>query len=161
MKIGIISDTHDRIERTEYAVRLLLDEGAEALIHCGDLTGPDVVRVCGVVPGYFVFGNNDDDLAPLRRTIATVGGVCLDRGGEVTLAGKRMAVAHGHITSDVRLLAAKQPDYLFVGHSHHALDRREGRTRRINPGALHRAAEFSVAVLDLASDRLKFLSVPR
>ena len=162
MKIGIISDTHDRLERTEYAVRQFLDEGAEAIVHCGDMTGPEVVRICGVLPSYFVFGNNDEyEVASLRRAIAIFRGVCLDWGGQVVLAGKRLAVTHGHLPSDVRLLTAKQPDYLLVGHSHHAADRREGRMRRINPGALHRAAELAVAVLDLETDRLKFLPVPR
>ena len=43
MRIGILSDTHDQIARTTRAVVLLRAEGAEALVHCGDLTGPEIV----------------------------------------------------------------------------------------------------------------------
>lgn len=70
MLIGIVSDTHNHLERTVVAVELLRSEGAEALIHCGDLTGPEVVALCGKIPAYFVFGNNDDNLPALRKAIA-------------------------------------------------------------------------------------------
>ena len=144
------------------AVALLRDAGAEALFHCGDVTGPEVVALCGVLPCTFVFGNNDADSVPdLERAIAEVKGTCLEWGGEATLAGKRIAMTHGHMSSDVRRLFAAQPDYLLSGHSHTASDRRHGPTRRINPGALHRASAFSVAVLDLETDTLRFLEVPR
>jgi len=161
MRIGIISDTHNCLARTESAVGLLRAEGAEVLIHCGDMTGPDVVAVCGVLPSYFVLGNNDDNVPALRQAIENIGGVFLGWGGEVKLAGKRIAVVHGHMHQDVRRLLLARPDYLLSGHSHIAADQREGPTRRINPGALYRAAEFTVAVLDLEADVLRFLTVPR
>jgi predicted phosphodiesterase len=143
-------------------VELLRAEGAEALIHCGDLTEPEIVTVCGVLPGYYVFGNNDADNVPaLLTAIAEVGGVCLEWGGEVKLAEKRIAIVHGHFHKDLRRLLAAGPDYLLSGHSHIAADSREGPTRRINPGALYRAAEFTVALLDLKTDALRFLTVPR
>jgi putative phosphoesterase len=162
MRLGILSDTHDRLIRTHCAVELLLAEGAEVLIHCGDLTGPKIVPLCAVRPCYFVFGNNDaDDVPALQRAMADAGAVCLEWGGEVTLAGKRVAVTHGHMRTDVQRLLAARPDYLLSGHSHIPDDRRKGPTRRINPGALHRAGEFTVALLDLTTDDLRFLTVPR
>jgi putative phosphoesterase len=161
MRVGIISDTHDRLDRTAAAVELLQSHGAEALIHCGDLTGPEVVDLCGPLPGHFVLGNNDDDTPALRRAIAAAGGHCLGWGGVVRLAGKRLAVTHGHLAKELRALTAQEPDYLLFGHSHVAADYREDGTRYINPGALHRAAQLSVAVLDLRRDELRFLFVPR
>jgi putative phosphoesterase len=159
MRIGILSDTHDHVARTARAVSLLIAEGAEALIHCGDLTGPDVVQECGGLPSYYVFGNNDFNESGLRRAMAIVGGVCLDWGGQVELGGRRIAVTHGDSLREVRRLAALAPDYLLFGHSHITEDRREGPTRWINPGALHRAAAWTVAVLDLESDDLHVLNV--
>ena len=162
MRIGIISDTHDRLSRTIVAVQILTDAGALALFHCGDLTSPEIVSACGVLPGYFVFGNNDADNCPaLRRAIDKVNGVCLGWGGEVTLAGKRIALAHGHLHTDVRRVVAARPEYLLFGHSHVPTDEREGAVRRINPGALHRAEKYTVALLDLETDALEFLEVPR
>jgi predicted phosphodiesterase len=63
--------------------------------------------------------------------------------------------------TDVRRLLVARPDYLLSGHSHYPADRRDGPTRRINPGALHRADEYTVALLGLESDELRFLTVPR
>ena len=114
------------------------------------------------MPAHFVFGNNDADNVPkLRDAIRDVKGVCLEWYGEVELARKRIAVAHGYMHHDIRRLFAARPDYLLSGHSHFASDVRVELTRRINPGALHRAAEFSVAVLDLETDELLFLVVRR
>lgn len=161
MRVGIIADTHDRLPRTIEAVRMLTDAGAEVLFHCGDLTGPSIVEACAAVPAYFVFGNNDDDWPTLRRAIEEIGATCLEWGGEVTLAGKRIAMTHGHMHKDVRALLAAGPDYLLSGHSHIAADEQAGPTRRINPGALVRADRYTVAVLDLATNELAFLEVPR
>ena len=61
-------------------MRWVVDQGAEALIHCGDLTGPDVVYAFADLPGYYVFGNNDFDEEDLRRAISDVGR-CLPRTG--------------------------------------------------------------------------------
>jgi putative phosphoesterase len=159
MRIGIISDTHDQVARTSKAVSLLIAEAAEVLIHCGDLTGPSIVHECGGLPSYYVFGNNDFNKRGLREAMVAVGGVCLGDGGLVELAGKRIAVTHGDEIGEVRRLMAESPDYLLYGHSHLAADRREGSTRCINPGALHRAASWTVGILDLATGAMSFLSV--
>ena len=43
MHLGILSDTHGQLARTTRAVATLINQGAEALVHCGDLTGPELV----------------------------------------------------------------------------------------------------------------------
>ena len=92
---------------------------------------------------------------------ADCGLTCLEWGGSFELAGKRVGVVHGHLSSDLRRVLSDRPDYLLSGHSHLAHDIREGSVRKINPGALYRAREFSVALLDLKTDVLQFLPVPR
>ena len=142
---------------------MLQANGAEVLVHCGDLIEPEMVAACTSLPCYFVFGNNDSNrVDEIQAAIAIVSNaVCLKWGGEIELGGKRIAVIHGHLHKEVRRLLAVSPDYMFSGHSHIAADWREAGTRRINPGALHRASQFSVAVLDLENDDLRFLPVPR
>jgi len=159
MRIGILSDTHDQLARTARAVAMLGEAGAEVLIHCGDLTGTDIVHECGVHPCYFVFGNNDFDEDALRAAMNLAGGVCLGVGGEITLDGKRIAVTHGDVIRDVKRLTAAAPDYLLFGHTHVRIDHREGPVRYVNPGALHRAGEHTVALLDTATDEVTFLRV--
>lgn len=162
MKLGILSDTHDQFTRCEQAVKLLQAAGAEAIVHCGDLTEANIIEVCAVLPFYFVLGNNDYDNVPMLREVAKqIGATYLELGGVIEFADKKIAVTHGHLTSEVRRLLALQPDYLLSGHTHVAEDRCVDHTRRINPGALHRARNFTVALLDLDSDELTSISVPR
>lgn len=162
MRIGILADTHDHVARTRVAVDTLCCHGAEALVHCGDLTGRPIVEACSRLPFYFTFGNHDADMAHLLDDAAMeFGATCLGWGGEFELAAKRIAVAHGHSPKDYRPLLKASPDYFLFGHSHMTHDGKEGSTRRINPGALFRAKDFTVAILDLASDDLEFISIPR
>jgi uncharacterized protein len=78
MQLGILSDTHDELTRTRAAVDLLRAEGAEVLIHCGDLASPAILALCAVLPCYFVFGNHDADNVPaLQRAALESGAVCL------------------------------------------------------------------------------------
>ena len=159
MLIGILSDTHDRVERTRAAIALLIAHGAECLIHCGDLTIADVVHEFAGVPSYFVFGNCDYDKESLQKAIEDVGGTGLGRGGLITLGQRRIAVTHGHLEDELERLSTLSPDYLFYGHTHRIADLQKGPTRWINPGALHRAPTWTAALLNLASNQLSVLSV--
>ncbi len=65
------------------------------------------VAVCAAItPGYFVFGNNDQGRADDIRSAITNfrNSVCLEWAGELELAGKRIAITHGHSDKDVRRL---------------------------------------------------------
>jgi uncharacterized protein len=157
--LGILSDTHDHLPRTERAVAALEAGGAEALIHCGDLTGREIVYACGTLPSYYVFGNNDFDEEGLQFAMDEVGGICLGKGGEVTLGGRRIAVTHGDSIREINRLAYTCPDYLLFGHTHLIADERRGSIRWINPGALHRARIWTVALLDLETDELTFVEI--
>ncbi len=162
VKIGILSDTHDRYETALTAVRMLQEAGSQYLIHCGDVGGTHMLDTLAGMPAAFVFGNNDFERDELRNYASLLGIKCLSNFGVLELAGKQIAVTHG---DDHRLLARltrpEQPiDYLLTGHTHLRHDRRVGDVRLINPGALHRAAVKSVATLDLETDQLAFLSLP-
>ena len=160
MRLGIISDTHDQLDRTRRAVGLLQSHGAEALIHCGDLCTSPIIEACAVLPLWFVFGNNDCDEDPdLLAASRELNATCLQWGGVAHIGGKKVGVTHGHLRTDLNRVLAEHPDYLLSGHSHKTNDSVVDAVRRINPGALHRAAEYTVAILDLDSDELTFLTV--
>ena len=64
MKIAIISDSHDNIWKLDQALAQI--SRADALIHCGDLCSPFVIKHLGAWAGnkktiYIVWGNNDGD----------------------------------------------------------------------------------------------------
>jgi predicted phosphodiesterase len=113
-----------------------------------------------VLPSFFTFGNHDADMTPhLEQAIAACGGISLGWGEVIELAGKRLGVAHGHTHFDIRRLLQARPDFLLSGHLHFPVDREQDGVRRICPGALHRADEFTVATLDLTSGQLQIVTV--
>ena len=163
MLLGIIADTHDRLDRTLAAIELLTQAGARTLVHCGDLARSR--RLCKLAANCRAISSSATTTSTtcrrMRHAIGSVDGVCLGWGGEIELANKRIAVTHGHLYRERLALLAREPDYLLYGHSHLAGDHVEGKTRFINPGALHRASHFTVAVLNLETDALEYLTVPR
>ncbi len=160
MRIGVLSDTHDQVSRTEVAVTILRTEGATILIHCGDIIGKAVLQTCSELPCYFVFGNHDADNVPeLRQASVELEANCLGWGDVMEFAGKSIGVTHGHLTTDVKRLLVSQPDYLLSGHLHEPRDWIENGVRRINPGALHDAEEYTVCVIDLQTDEVRHIRV--
>ena len=160
MIIGILSDTHGRADMAHLAVRTLLENKAEYLVHCGDVGGTDVLDALAGHPAMFVFGNNDYDKSPLMKYAAMFDIACGGTYGKLAFAGKRAVVTHGDDHRLItRLIREQQIDYLFLGHSHETLDEHQGKIHIINPGALYRASVKTVAVLDTETDAVKFIAV--
>ena len=158
MKIGVLSDSHDRVEAMAQAVRTLTANGAEYLVHCGDVGAETILDYLAGTPAAFVWGYNDFDRRGLERYAEDLGIKCLGSVGELELGGKHFVVLHGDDDrTKQRLLAEQRFDYLLQGHTHIPADVRVGKTRCINPGALHRAREKTVAILDTETDELVFL----
>ena len=159
MLLGIISDTHDNVRAMRAAMDMLQQRGAQFFIHCGDVCSPEILDHLAGLPSAFVWGNCDWDRQALQNYGQLINVPCHGPFADLTLDDQRIAVIHGDDARlKQRLLAAQEHDYLFQGHTHVRSDQRVGRTRLINPGALHRANPRSAALLDLASDELEFLT---
>jgi putative phosphoesterase len=160
MLIGILSDTHDRVAPLIAALDLLRGREVEHYVHCGDVGGEAILDRLAGLPVTFIWGNNDWDVRSLEDYAAHLKIACAGRFADLTLGGKRFAVTHGDDGATKRkILDAQEFDYLLQGHTHVFTDQRIGRTRLINPGALHRANPRSVAVLDTDSDLLERIIV--
>jgi putative phosphoesterase len=163
MIVGLLSDTHGRLDAAKAGVEELLARGAQVLIHCGDVGGTEILdTLAGDVPAYFVFGNNDWDRDGLGRHARHVGVTCLGVVGDVDLNGSLATVMHGDdATTARRVLAEHRHAYLFHGHTHVRADHMVGCVRVINPGALQRASPKTVALLDTTSGKVQFVELPR
>jgi hypothetical protein len=160
MRIGILSDTHDRVSAMKAAIQLLRENGAEFYIHCGDVGSERVLDHLAGLQSAFVWGNNDWDRPHLDRYAAKLGIACHGNLAELELGGKRFAVIHGDdFRLKDRILSEQKHDYLLQGHTHIRSDQKVGTIRCINPGALYRAAVKTVALLDTETDTLKFVTV--
>lgn len=161
MRIGVISDTHDRHEVVADAVRLLGEQKVELVLHCGDIETPDTIALFRPLPTHFVFGNWDKDKSKLATAIRDIGGQHHDSFGAIELVGKRIAWVHSHDRHQFyELEHCNYFDYLFYGHTHVREQHRTGKTLVANPGALFRANPKTCVVLDLVTGELKPIIIP-
>jgi hypothetical protein len=65
MKIGVLSDTHKKVKLARAVIEHLIANGAEFLIHAGDIVEPEVLELLNNsgVRYVAVYGNNDAHLA--------------------------------------------------------------------------------------------------
>lgn len=152
MKLGILSDTHDQAAAIQAALRLLKAAGVDVIIHCGDITAPDTIRLFAGYPMHFVLGNCDWHVDRLRYALAESGAQLHEPFGDLALEGKRIAWVHGHESHRLEaLIQSQEYDLVCHGHTHVAAQRHVGRTLVLNPGALQRVAIRTCAVYDLAT----------
>ncbi len=156
MRIGVVSDTHDREETIAEAIRLLAEQHVEMILHCGDIETVETIRLFQAIPTHFVFGNWDKDRVKLAAAIKEVGGTHYDSFGAIELAGKRLAWVHSHERHQLRQLEHSDFfDYVFYGHTHVREQHRTGKTLVANPGALFRANPKTCIVLDVTTGEIK------
>ncbi|WP_261361673.1 metallophosphoesterase family protein [Aeoliella straminimaris] len=160
MVVGVLSDTHDQLDRTLRAISVFQRCEAEVLVHCGDITTGAIIQACSAIPCHFVFGNHDSDVVPeLLQAAEQCDANCLEWGGTFEVNNTVIGVTHGHLRSDVRSVVARSPHWLLTGHFHEGADWMEGRIHRICPGALHRAEIFTVATINLVTNAVEFHQV--
>ncbi|MFQ6819857.1 MAG: metallophosphoesterase family protein [Blautia sp.] len=129
MKILVVSDTHGRDSGLERAVEL--ERPFDMLIHCGDVEGrEDYIEVLAECPCCIVSGNNDffSDLP---------------REEEITIAGTRILVTHGHyygvsmdLSGIVDEARSRNLQGVFFGHTHRPLLKIKDGILLLNPGSL-------------------------
>src|SRR5437868_2304181 len=119
MKLGVISDTHDRVDFVQVALEEFRHRNVELILHCGDIESTDTVRAFAGWPIHFVFGNCDWNPGGLQLAIAEIGGQLHEPFGELTLAEKKIAWVHSHnYRLKQELETSDTYDYLFYGHTH-------------------------------------------
>ncbi len=135
--------------------------GVTHVVHCGDIVGTNVLdqlvgRACT-----FVWGNMDRPEEGFE-TYAEAMGLRVPESvpAMLRLAGKTLAVFHGHEPGFKAACRHLDVDYILHGHTHQPRDERLDGKRIINPGALYRVRQRTVAVLDLATDQLTFHELP-
>lgn len=144
MKICIVSDSHDHIPLLEAAVADAKTEGAEAVLHCGDVVAPSTLHCLEQfkLPVHVIHGNNTGDLYALTSLSHKPGGVLRYHGMDagIELASKRIFIVH--YPHYARAMAATGDwDLVCCGHSHkvqieHLPNIRNGETILVNPGTI-------------------------
>jgi uncharacterized protein len=158
MKIAVLSDSHGRLQTVARALKVVAERGITTILHCGDL---DDAPTAAMLPAgtHVVLGNCDTDRAEIEAALQEAGCVSHGDWGHLDLADKSIAMTHGHLSVMRDLEASDAFDYLFYGHTHVRAERRTGRTRVINPGALHRANPKGFLIVDLTTGTTEFVNM--
>jgi putative phosphoesterase len=154
--VGLISDSHGEWLRTQEAISLLSIQGCDCILHMGDIETHEVLDALAGNNVSLVFGNCDV-VSRLDSYAMSLGLDVQHPAGTVEVEGKQIAFLHGHDEKKyLEFLENPSIDVIVHGHTHEKRDEVVNNTRCINPGALHRAQVYTVAVLDTSSDSLTF-----
>lgn len=165
MKIGILSDTHNEIANTRAALAIFKAREVEFLIHCGDLTNPDMVSLFQGWRVAFVYGNIDKKQGTLARAVAAAGG--LQTIGAVfqnKLDGVRIGACHGHENGVLEsMVISGEYDLVLHGHFHVRKDEKVNSTRVLSPGALGGTYHEprSICIYDLGNGTADMIEIAR
>ena len=165
MHIAILSDSHDHIPNLQRAVSLANREGAELLIHCGDLISPFMLTYLHAFQGpvHLIYGNNAGDQHLISSRCATAFDNIQHHGFHGTIVSSSLRIAFNHYPELARELALSGAyDLVCYGHDHiFSVDRLDG-CLLLNPGdllskddtpafALFNTSDFSVRRLEVGS----------
>ncbi len=138
MKIAVISDSHDNIWKLDQAMETLRQ--AAAVLHCGDLCAPFMVRRLGEslgdIPIHIIWGNNEGDPYLIGKMAEAYPRVHLHGPfAELELDGLRVAMIHYPQIARGLALSGLY-DVVCYGHNHQAKAEKVGDCLLLNPGEL-------------------------
>jgi putative phosphoesterase len=144
MKICIVSDSHDHRPLLEAAVRAAKKQGAEAVLHCGDVVAPSTLSVLKPLglPIHVIHGNNTGDLYMMARIANKADNLVTFYGQDASLrlGGCRIFLVHyPHYAK--AMATTGDYDLVCCGHDHEAKIERVqnikgGMSWIVNPGTV-------------------------
>lgn len=140
MRVAVISDTHRR-EPDEFMERVYREHlaDANALIHCGDVTGVALNRYFQQHPAYYAVAGNMDEYTLTDE---------LPQKTSLVLNGFTIGVAHGwgakeHLSTKVYASFGRGYDVICFGHTHIYEFIQFDETWLLNPGSLSGRGQLS------------------
>ena len=162
MRIAVLSDSHDNIWKLAAAMPHLA--AADAIIHCGDLCSPFMIRRLGDglagKPLHVVWGNNDGDTFLISKNAREYPSIVLHGElAEFELEGLRVAV--NHYPGIARGLAhSGEYDLVCYGHDHTLHEEWIGNCLLLNPGELMGMnGSSTIALVDGATRRVETIEI--
>jgi len=159
MRLGVLSDTHGHAANTKHAVEKFKQLDVEQILHCGDVGSEEVVSQFSQWPTYFVAGNCDypDELGEIvKRNHQHWEGLF----GDLCIEDRQIALLHSHEQHRFdAAVASGQYDLVCYGHTHKYEHHTVGKTHVLNPGAMYRAPQFTIAVVELTTMEISHIEV--
>ena len=164
MRIGIISDTHDRLSLINKAIEKLNIEKVELVLHCGDYCAPFVASSFKNLNAKMigVYGNNDAEKELLRKAFLEVGKEIRGEFVKLNINGFKIALIHGE-NKDLLDTIIECGIFNLVAYGHtHKIDISEiGKTLVINPGEVcgYLSGESSLAIVEVETKKVNIIKL--
>jgi len=151
MLIGILSDTHDHVDRLRNAVARFQQEKVDIVIHAGDLVAPFAVRALLEWNGplHVVYGNNDGERRGLKSLLPQIedGPILVNCGG--------LKINVDHYPPDDVHQPLDEADVLVYGHTHQIVNERREGVLHLNPGECCGWVTGTATIATLDTDTLR------
>jgi len=153
VRIGVMSDTHDRVPAITNLLERLSDKGVSIVMHAGDYCSPFSLapfheRGMALLG---VFGRNDGDRETLAAYAARgMGTEIYESPHSFEVGGKRILLVHD--LAEVSSRSIESHDFVIHGSSHLQIRKIVGKTVLLNPGEacgwIHGKCTASILDLD-------------
>ena len=163
MRIAICSDSHDHIPNLRRAVSLANQEGADLLLHCGDLISPFMLPYLAAFHGpvHLIYGNNPGDQHMIASRCTLEFTNLHHHGHHAAFTAQSTRIAINHYPELARELARSGSfDLVCCGHDHcHAVEQ-IGACLLVNPGdLLGKDSNPVMTLLDTADGSVRLVPV--
>ncbi len=162
VRIGVMSDTHDRVPAITNLLERLSDKGVSIVMHAGDYCSPFSLapfheRGMALLG---VFGRNDGDRETLAAYAARgMGTEIYESPHSFEVGGKRILLVHD--LAEVSSRSIESHDFVIHGSSHLQVHKKVGKTVLVNPGEacgwIH--GKCTVSILDLDTGEVEDLTL--
>lgn len=159
MLIGVVSDSHDNVDKLSQAVEILNDKGVDVVFHLGDIISPFTLRVLGGLEAevHVLYGNNDGDKLLLAHVAKENGLNIHEQPFTIEIDNYKVIAIHGWGSKEntkyiVDSFAhSGRYNIILYGHTHEVDIRKTGNVLVVNPGELHGylSRRSTIAVIDL------------
>ncbi len=139
MKVAVLSDIHDHLDKLEKTLTLIETGNFKVIIFCGDLVSPFMTGILAKanLPTYACLGNNDEDhIGMVKKGGKKFTWFHLSQEfAQINLAGRKIAFCHYPKLGELLANSGKY-DAVFFGHTHEVINKVVGKTLLLNPGAV-------------------------
>lgn len=147
MKIGILSDTHSKVDEAKRTLDFLLEKGVEFIVHAGDMCHVETLELlekCGV-RYVAVYGNNDSHLVEYHNEYNLV-----KEPNYFKIANTKFKLMH------MPYYMSADAEVIIFGHTHQFACEFKNSTLFLNPGEVCAREKPTVECAILKVDDAKF-----
>jgi len=161
MLIGVISDTHDNIDRINQAIEIFNEKNVKLVVHAGDITSPfSLIPFNEKLQAEYIgiFGNNDGDKVLLHKRSE---GRIHPQPYTFEVENKKIVLIHEHHLVEA-LASSGHYDIIIYGHTHKARVEKKDNVLILNPGEAGHwlYGKATVALLNLESMDAEIIPLP-